>query len=131
MFVPLVENGYIERNCEVTRLIAKEYLSSLSAFDPDVIILGCTHYPLLKDIIADVANELFSHPVTLIDSGLEAACALKEELIRKDSLSESESAGNIKYFVSDEVHDFMSTASRFLGEELGDVCRASTDVMKF
>lgn len=124
MFVPLVENGYIARDCEVTRLIAKEYLLQLCDFDPDVIILGCTHYPLLKDIIADIANDIFSHPVSLIDSGLEAACALKQELIRNNALSDSKLPGKAKYFVSDKVHDFQSTASRFLGEDLHEVLKA-------
>ena len=53
MFVPLIEGGYIARNCEVTRLIAKEYISHLKGTGADTLILGCTHYPIIKELIED------------------------------------------------------------------------------
>lgn len=120
MFVPLVENGYIARDCEVTRLIAAEYVSKLAAFDPDVIILGCTHYPLIKDILADAAFKEFGKPVTLIDSGSAAADALKEHLTHASLLSPSQS-GKASFFVSDRPYDFSKTASLFLGENAENV----------
>lgn len=120
MFVPLVENGYIARDCEITRTIAAEYVSKLVPFHPDVIILGCTHYPLIKDIVQDVAETLLGNPVTLVDSGSTAADALKVHL-QKDELLCSGENGKASYFVSDRPYDFAKTASLFLGESAENV----------
>lgn len=128
MFVPLVENGYIKRDCAVTRAIASEYISCLVGFDPDVIILGCTHYPLIKDIIADVSTELLGKPVTLIDSGSAAADALNEHLVENDLLRASRD-GSRSYYVSDRPYDFSRTASLFLGEEAENVTQI--DIEKY
>lgn len=127
MFVPLVENGYIARDCEVTRAIAAEYVSKLLDFDPDVIILGCTHYPLIKELIGDVAQKLLARPVTLIDSGSAAADALKEHLEKESLLRHG--VGHASYFVSDRPYDFSKTASRFLGEDAENVTQI--DIEKF
>ena len=121
MFVPLVENGYIARDCEVTRSIAAEYVSNLVSFDPDVIILGCTHYPLIKDIVSDAAQTLLGKPVTLVDSGSAAADALKVHLQSAKLLKTGSESGKTSYFVSDRPCDFAKTASLFLGENAENV----------
>ena len=54
LFVPLVENGYTDKDNKITRLVAEEYLSVMKKEKVDTLILGCTHYPLLEDIIADI-----------------------------------------------------------------------------
>lgn len=69
MFVPLVENGYVGPNDPITTAIAHEYLDEIRAKEVDTLILGCTHYPLIAHIIAQVMGP----DVTLIDSGREAA----------------------------------------------------------
>ncbi len=128
MFVPLVENGYIARDCEITRTVAREYVGKLTDFAPDVIILGCTHYPLIKDIVADVAGELFGKAVEVVDSGSAAA----EELgvyLREKGLLNAGTNGKTSYFVSDEPYDFSATASRFLGEPVRDVTKI--DIEKY
>lgn len=122
MFVPLVENGYIARDCAVTRQIAAEYIAGLTDFAPDVIILGCTHYPLIKDIVADCAAELLGSPVVIVDSGSAAADAMKNYLDTA-GLARRSSPGTAHYFVSDQPYDFGAIASRFLGESVNDVTK--------
>ncbi|MDR3552008.1 MAG: glutamate racemase, partial [Clostridia bacterium] len=68
MFVPLVENGYFGRDCRVAEIIAHEYLDELRG-TVDTLILGCTHYPILKGMIADIMGD----GVALIDTGRETA----------------------------------------------------------
>ena len=65
LFVPLVENGYTDRENKIAKMVAEEYLEPLKKEDIDTLILGCTHYPLLKDIISDIMGD----DVTLISSG--------------------------------------------------------------
>ena len=71
MFVPVVENGYSDS--KIARMLAEEYLDVMLKNDVDTIILGCTHYPLLKKTIQDVVGD----GVTLIDSGAAAAVRLR------------------------------------------------------
>jgi len=107
LFVPLVENGYLQG--EIVELAAKEYIAPLLAEGVDTVILGCTHYPLLKPVLA----KLFGEEVTLIDSGREAALALGEILRQKDLLSTGKE-GTRRYYVSDEVSNFSHIAGMFL-----------------
>ena len=69
LFVPLVENGFICRDDQIVRLVIRRYLSELKETGVDTLILGCTHYPLLRDAIADFMGD----GVTLVDSGYETA----------------------------------------------------------
>lgn len=119
MFVPLVENGYVNSENLVTKTIAKEYLSSIVSFDPDTIILGCTHYPLIKDIIKACAKEIFGHEVFIVDCGECAADAVKAYLEGNSLLSDGE--GSCNFYVSDETHNFMQSASLFLGKNISNV----------
>ena len=107
MFVPLVENGYADS--EVTKIIAKEYLLDLKDKGIDTIILGCTHYPLLKEVIQDIAG----NDVTLIDSGAEASKAAFE-LLKKENMQSGKEKGSYKYFVSDSPCDFAKFGGIFL-----------------
>ena len=107
LFVPLVENGYADSS--VTKTIAKEYLRELQDKGIDTLILGCTHYPMLKGVI----KEIMGDGVTLIDSGAEAAnCAL--ELLKDMDLQGDENIGEYKYFVSDYAEDFARLGGMFL-----------------
>lgn len=110
MFVPLVENGYTD--CQVARLIAKEYLEEVLHFGADTVILGCTHYPLLKKVIGEIVGE----GVTLIDVGAQAAHLVADELKRRNMLGEN--AGTVSYYVSDNVEDFAFLGSLFLNCEI-------------
>ena len=105
LFVPLVENGYFKKGDPVATLVAKEYLESITRADVDTLILGCTHYPLLEDIIAEIVGD----KVTLIDAGKETARTVASNLEKKGT------GGKREYFVSDEVDGFANLAGIFLG----------------
>lgn len=122
MFVPLVENAYVGKESKVTRLIADEYISKLKDFNPDCIILGCTHYPLITDIIAESARGILGKDVEFIDSGAEAAHEIKSFLESNKLLSEN-GRGSCEYYVSDEVLGFRGSASLFLGESIENVSK--------
>ena len=108
LLVPLVEDGYISRDNAVTRMVVRDYLSPIMDSGVDTLILGCTHYPIIKDLIADAAGR----GVTLIDSGLEAAKSATERL--DGSLGGK--SGSLRIFTSDRPHRFMQTAEMFLGK---------------
>lgn len=108
LFVPLVEEGWL--NKDVTRQVASEYLSPLKAKKIDTLIMGCTHYPLLRQIIQDVMGR----NVMLVDSAKEVA---KEARIILDSaghLNRPGRKGKHSFFVSDEPSRFIRMAERFL-----------------
>ena len=109
LFVPLVENGRVKRGDVVIETVVREYLQPVRERGVDTLILGCTHYPLLHEVIAD-----FMGPsVTLVDSGAEAANAL-----RRAVAPASGGAGDTRYFVSDDPAGFAQLASLFLQEDV-------------
>lgn len=112
MFVPLVENGYTDRENKVTKMVAEEYLQKLKKANIDTLILGCTHYPIIKNLIGDIMGK----DVTLIDSGVEVATVVYNILKEKSILNPSNEIGNCHYFVSDSASDFTSSASVILGD---------------
>ena len=122
MFVPLVENGYVNDDCDVTKLIADEYISKLYDFSPDCIILGCTHYPLITKIIEDSAKRILGKEVSVVDSGAEAAYRIREFLEKENLLSDTKQ-GQVDYYVSDETYNFKDAAELFLGEAIDNVTK--------
>ncbi len=113
LFVPLVENGLVSG--EITEAVAKMYLSDIG--DVDTLILGCTHFPLLSDVIQKILPN-----VTLIDSGKATAEAVREILTQNNIKAENN--GECRYFVSDSAEDFSRLSSLFLGEsDVGEVKR--------
>ena len=119
LFVPLVENGRVHRGDVVIETVVKEYLTPLKDAGVDTLILGCTHYPLLEEVIGD-----FMGPdVTLIDSGAEAAN------LASTQFDPNEGTGTTQYFVSDDPQGFDQLAELFLqekvnvGAELVDISR--------
>ena len=113
MFVPLVENGYFNDGNPVTKLIIAEYLQELKDAGVDTLILGCTHYPLLTEIIADIMGP----GVTLIDSGAAAAQALRQPLTDRGALAQRDH-GTLTLFASDQPEDFGALAGQFLRRPL-------------
>lgn len=114
LFVPLVENGRFQMGDPVIETIAREYLQSMQEADVDTLILGCTHYPLLSDVI----RHIMGPDVTLINSGREAAGHCQALLVSSDRLNESQSNGDTSYFVSDTVDGFEEMAGLFLRSNL-------------
>ena len=113
LFVPLVENGRIHRGDVVIETVVAEYLTPLKEAGVDTLVLGCTHYPLLEEVIGD-----FMGPdVALISAGGEGARAVARRLTEDDALARREK-GSARYFVSDTVDDFARLATAFLREEV-------------
>ena len=125
LFVPLVESGWIERDDKVTIETAKRYLTPLVEKGIDTLVLGCTHYPIIRDIIEDVVGS----GVTLINSGEQAARRAAEILEQKNLLAES-IVGDAQYFVSDSPNSFSEIASVFLGEST-ETTAQQIDITKF
>lgn len=113
LFVPLVENGRFRPGDTVIETVAREYLTPLRDTGIDTLILGCTHYPLLTEVIADVMGG----DVTLVDSGAAAARALRQTLSDKDLLAQRES-GTLTLYASDQPQDFGALAPQFLRRPL-------------
>lgn len=112
MFVPLVENGYVGPNDPITTAIAHEYLDEIRAKGVDTLILGCTHYPLIAHIIAQVMGP----DVTLIDAGREAALKTKDMLTRLNLLNDARQ-GATRYFMSDSPESFSAAVRLFIGPQ--------------
>ena len=118
LFVPLVEAGYVDHSApdkqEITKLVIAQYLTEIRDAGVDTLILGCTHYPLLTDIIGDIMGP----GVTLINTGEEAAWELKRTLRGLDLLAPEGPAGRATLCASDQPEQFGVMASYFLGESL-------------
>lgn len=112
LFVPLVEEGRCHQSDPVIRLVAEEYLNPLREEGVDTLVLGCTHYPLLSQVIGQVMGP----EVALVDSGAESAAALRALLSERDALAEG-GAGGLRCYTSDRAADFQRLASLFLGED--------------
>jgi glutamate racemase len=123
LFVPLVEEGYLDK--DATALIAEDYLTPFKDNGIDTLILGCTHYPLLKPIIKKVLGD----KVSLIDSASETAQVVYRHLVTTDSLNPKRSEGVHKFYVSDVPDQFAQTARHFLGETVRNVMRI--DITKY
>ncbi len=111
LFVPLVEDGRVRRGDRVVELVTEEYLRPLKECGVDTLVLGCTHYPLLWDVISDFMGS----DVTLINSGKECSLSLKRLLTERDMLNSKETDGVRHYYASDSAEDFADRASVFLG----------------
>jgi glutamate racemase len=119
LFVPLAEEGWTDH--KATELIAKEYLFPLTLEKIDTLILGCTHYPLLKEVISKVLHQT----VTLIDSGEATASAVTRLLDELSLRNTSKLKPNLQFFVSDVPFKFTEVGEQFLGQKLGKVHRVS------
>ena len=118
LFVPLAEEGWTTES--ETFSIAKKYLAPIVERSPDALVLGCTHYPILRDVIQQTVGE----SVTLIDSG-EATAEEVEALLAKTGLANSEQPPRERqlcddldhFFVTDAADRFARVAERFLGSQ--------------
>lgn len=115
LFVPLVEEGWLTG--EATRLIAHQYLDPLRADGIDTLVLGCTHYPLLKPLLADVMGQ----GVTLIDSAEQTAGAVARELAESNLEGPRNAAAHTHFVVSDAPEQFERVGAAFLGDRVRDI----------
>ncbi|BDV44343.1 glutamate racemase [Geotalea uraniireducens] len=121
LFVPLAEEGWTDN--EVARLTAHAYLDGLREEGVDTLVLGCTHYPLLKKVIGETVGD----GVKLVDSAEETARTVAEILRAKAMTRPSSEQGNHHYYVTDIPAGFIRVGNRFLGGRLGDVYQVSID----
>lgn len=121
LFVPLAEEGWASH--EVAFLAAREYLAPLLAKGIDTLVLGCTHYPLLKQTLQRVVGP----DVQLIDSAQETAKAVAEQLENDQLLHLATSARAPRYYVTDIPDRFERVGGAFLGEKLQGVTTVSLD----
>lgn len=116
LFVPLVEEGWTDN--EVVKVTAKVYLQGFKQSGIDTLILGCTHYPLLKNAI----RKFMGGGVRLVDSAEETAKAV-EAVLRKTSSTRKNGKGTHSFFVTDAPDRFIKVGRRFLGEKVESAVR--------
>jgi len=119
LFVPLVEEGWIEH--KVTRLVIEEYLLPLKEQGIDSLVLGCTHYPVLKDVISDVIGK----DIRLIDSGKATAEKVYSILKSFGWLNNSKKQGEDEFYVSDFPERFRKVGEIFLKRNIEKVSIAN------
>lgn len=116
LFVPLVEEGWTDNG--VVELTVKAYLGSLKQSGIDTLILGCTHYPLLKKAI----RKFMGSGVRLVDSAEETVKEV-ESALKKGTLGKRTGKGNHSFFVTDAPDRFIKVGRRFLGEKVESAVR--------
>jgi glutamate racemase len=107
----------------VTVRVLREYLDPLLAASIDTLILGCTHFPVLKGAIRKVVGE----SVAIVDAARETALTLKEELPAAET---TDAAPTHRFYVSDVPHRFREEAELFLGSPLGPVERVDMEILE-
>ncbi|MFZ6017929.1 MAG: glutamate racemase [Nitrospirota bacterium] len=112
LFVPLVEEGWTEG--DVVTLIAKRYLEGIKDKGIDTLVLGCTHYPLLKKVISSVIGE----DVRLIDSAVEVAQEIKATLEIAGLKREQKDVPLREFYVTDSPERFIKVGRNFLGQKI-------------
>lgn len=111
LFVPIVEENFV--NHKASLLIANEYLGEFKSKDYDTIILGCTHYPLIKNLIKKVLSD-----INIIDSSKACAGYVKDILTNNNMLSKNDGDGWTDFYVSDKPQNFMELAYRLAGVKI-------------
>jgi glutamate racemase len=119
LWVPLAEEGWLEG--DVPRLAAERYLQPLLAAKVKVVILGCTHYPLLIPVIQEVANRLSGEQIPVIDTGVAVAQAVELFLADRQRQALATAPGSLRAYVTDMPASFRDVAERFLGSPLAHV----------
>lgn len=117
LLVPLAEEGWLTG--EVVTKVLETYLTPLKNKNLDTLILGCTHYPLFKESISAVLG----NSVTLVDSAIETAAALKATLTTKQLLTQNSSAGKDLFYVTDAAERLKKVGELFLGHAIKEVVK--------
>ncbi|AIT08928.1 glutamate racemase [Candidatus Francisella endociliophora] len=110
LFVSMIEEGFIKG--QIVELVAKEYLDYFIDKNIDALILGCTHYPIIKDSVAKVLD------VKLIDPSLQASQILKKLLIKKELLNKKNLPSEYKFYVTDIPLKFRAVGEMFLETQM-------------
>lgn len=115
LFVPLVEEGWTRG--DVAERVVNIYLTDMLESKIDCLVLGCTHYPLLKGVIQDIVGK----DIVLVDSAIETAKTVRDVLQEIDIINTAGHKPLLKYFVTDSKERFISVGERFLHEEITDI----------
>lgn len=115
LFVPFAEEGWTEG--DVIRSVAQTYLTDLLEKDIDTLVLGCTHYPLLRNTIAEVAGDR----VRLVDSAEETALSVARTMKEGNLIAPNNTQGEHRFLVSDSPEGFSQIGARFFGQALRTV----------
>jgi len=115
LFVPLAEEGWLDH--EVTRLTAQEYLRPLMAHHIDTVVLGCTHYPLLKPVL----QEVLGTSIRLVDSAQAITEQARELLNEHSLLNQKPRSPHYRFYVTDVPFRFKEIGEQFLGRALANV----------
>ncbi len=110
LFVPLAEEGFA--NSPAAELIARAYLKSVQASHADTVILGCTHYPILKDLLARILGPR----VTLVNPA-DTLASLAKQFLQTKKLAAQTGRGHVKFYASDAPDKFTCSAHKLLGEK--------------
>lgn len=121
LFVPFAEEGWLEGKAILE--VARAYLAPLKAHRVDTVILGCTHYPLLKPVIRKVLGDR----VKLIDSAKQVATEVRK-ILGQEGLLNGPRRSSHRFYVSDNPEGFRALARRFLGRPLTNVAKVHNDV---
>jgi glutamate racemase len=123
LFVPLVEEGWHDHAS--ARLVAQEYLEPLRSMDVDVVILGCTHYPMLRSLVA----EAMGPDVALVDSAAETALEVEALLTERDMRRVSDQPPSHSFAASDAPLRFRDVGRTFIGDVLKRVEQVDVEGM--
>jgi glutamate racemase len=115
LLVPLVEEGWTDH--DATRLVVREYLEPMLEADIDTLVLGCTHYPLLKTLL----REVLGADVRLIDSAEETAAETARTLADQHIAAEPDADPVYRFIASDDPLQFLQLGQRFLGGSMEGV----------
>ena len=112
LFVPLVEEGWIDG--PIVRMIVEKYLKDIKTEGIDTVVLGCTHYPLLKGVISEVMGS----GVTLIDSAVETSHEVHNVLKKFDLRGTQEESARREFYVTDSPERFLKVGEKFIGQTM-------------
>ena len=124
LFVSLAEEGWTDN--DVAALVAEKYLAPLRGTGIDVLVLGCTHYPLLKKAI----RKFMGSGVRLVDSAAETAHEV-QALLRKQTVAKKSGKAVHSFFVTDAPDRFIKVGRRFLGEKVESAVRLEPSAVFF
>ncbi len=116
LFVPIAEEGR-RPDDPIVLALAKDYLEPLVKLDPKVLVMGCTHYPLLRVAIEAIVGD----DIKLVDSGEQTAKVVVDKLTAQGALADHATGGNLTCYVSDNPQRFREIGQRFLQQPIVDV----------
>lgn len=118
LLVPLAEEGWLEG--PVVDAVLQEYLGPMGSRDIDVMILGCTHYPILRSAIESACARIWEKPITILDSASATAEALRTRL-HASNLQRIGGEGRFEFLATDDPRHFGRTATTFFQDELASI----------